>query len=56
MTEELVDSFFAMQPTGFGNPAPVFCVRGVNTADVRTIGKEGAHLRLRLVQGSEMPL
>ena len=54
MTEELVESFSAMQPTGFGNPAPVFCVRGVNTADVRTIGKEGAHLRLRLVQGSDM--
>ena len=54
MTEELVDSFAAMQPTGFGNPAPVFCVRGVNTADVRTIGKEGAHLRLRLVQGGDM--
>ncbi|MDO5378978.1 MAG: DHHA1 domain-containing protein, partial [Clostridia bacterium] len=54
MTEELVEAFSAMQPTGFGNPAPVFCVRGVHTADVRQIGKEGAHLRMRLMQGSEM--
>ena len=54
MTEDFVESFSAMQPTGFGNPAPVFCVRGVNTTDVRTIGKEGAHLRMRLCQGSEM--
>ena len=54
MTEEFVDAFSAMQPTGFGNPAPVFCVRGVHTTDVRTIGKDGAHLRLRLAQGSEM--
>lgn len=54
MTEELVEAFSAMQPTGFGNPAPVFCVRGVHTADVRQIGKDGAHLRMRLVQGSEM--
>lgn len=54
MTEELVESFSAMQPTGFGNPAPVFCVRGVSTTDVRAIGKDGAHLRLRLVQGSDM--
>ena len=54
MTEELIDAFSAMQPTGFGNPAPVFCVRGVNTTDVRQIGKEGAHLRMRLSQGSEM--
>lgn len=54
MTEELVEAFSAMQPTGFGNPAPVFCVRGVHTADVRQIGKDGAHLRMRFVQGSEM--
>lgn len=54
VTQELVDAFGAMQPTGFGNPAPVFCVRGVNTADARAIGKDGAHLRLRLVQGGEM--
>ena len=54
MTEELVDAFSAMQPTGFGNPAPVFCVRGVHTTEVRTIGKEGAHLRMKLAQGSDM--
>lgn len=54
MTEELVGAFASMQPTGFGNPAPVFCVRGVHTADVRQIGKEGAHLRMRLVEGGEM--
>lgn len=54
MTEGLIEAFSAMQPTGFGNPAPVFCVRGVNTTDVRQIGKEGAHLRMRLSQGSEL--
>ena len=54
ITEELVEAFSAMQPTGFGNPAPVFCLRGVQTADVRTIGKENAHLRMRLSQNGEM--
>ena len=54
MTEELVSAFSAMQPTGFGNPAPVFCVRGVNTTDVRQIGKEGAHLRMRLSHNGEL--
>ena len=54
MTEAFVDAFSAMQPTGFGNPAPVFCVRGVHTTDVRTIGKDGVHLRMRLAQGSDM--
>lgn len=54
ITEELVDAFSAMQPTGFGNPAPVFCLRGVQTADVKAMGKDGAHLRMRLVQNGEM--
>lgn len=54
MTEAFVDAFSTIQPTGFGNPAPVFCVRGVHTTDVRTIGKDGAHLRMRLAQGSDM--
>ena len=54
MTEALVQAFASMQPTGFGNPAPVFCVRGVHTTDVRAIGKENAHLRMRLSAGSEM--
>ena len=54
MTEELINAFSSMQPTGFGNPAPVFCVRGVHTTDVKQIGKEGAHLRMRLSQGSDL--
>ncbi len=54
MTEELVDAFSAMQPTGFGNPAPVFCVRGVHTTEIHTMGKDGAHLRMKLTQGSDM--
>lgn len=54
MTDELVQAFASMQPTGFGNPAPVFCVRGVHTTDVRAIGKENAHLRMRLSGGNEM--
>ncbi len=48
ISEELVEAFGAMQPTGFGNPQPLFCLRGVHTSDVRAIGREGAHLRLRL--------
>lgn len=54
ITEELVEAFSSMQPTGFGNPAPVFCVRGVHTTDVKAIGKESAHLRMRLSNGTQM--
>ncbi len=52
-TEALIEAFSAMQPTGFGNPAPVFCVRGVHATDARAIGKDGAHLRAYLSQGGE---
>ena len=54
MTEDVIGAFSSMQPTGFGNPAPVFCVRGAHTTDVRQIGKEGAHLRMRLSQGNDI--
>ncbi len=53
MTESLVEAFEAMQPTGFGNPSPVFCVRGAQALDARAFGKDDAHLRLRLMQGGE---
>lgn len=51
--EPLVKSFEAMQPTGFGNPTPLFCLRGVAPMDTRKVGKEGAHLKLRLISGEE---
>lgn len=54
ITEELVEAFSSMQPTGFGNPSPVFCLRGVHTTDARSIGKDGAHLKMRLSSGTEM--
>ena len=54
ITEELVDAFSSMQPTGFGNPSPVFRLRGVHTTDARSIGKDGAHLKMRLSSGTEM--
>lgn len=54
LSEQLVDSFEALQPTGFGNPSPVFCLRGVTPMDMRRVGKEGAHLKLRLADGDEV--
>ena len=54
LTQELVDGFEALQPTGFGNPAPIFCLRGVTPMDMRRVGKEGAHLKLRLAAGDEV--
>ena len=41
----------AFAPTGMGNPAPVFHTRA-KVADARRVGRDGAHLSLRLTDGT----
>lgn len=41
----------AFAPTGMGNPAPVFYTRA-KVADARRVGRDGAHLSLRLTDGT----
>jgi single-stranded-DNA-specific exonuclease len=48
------DTFMAMQqlaPFGQGNPVPTFLSRKVDVADLRTMGTNGEHLRLKVRQG-----
>jgi len=48
------DTFMAIQqlaPFGQGNPAPTFLSRRVDVADLRTMGTNGEHLRLKVRQG-----
>ena len=52
--EALVAQLERLQPTGFGNPAPVFCLRGAAPVEARAVGKEGAHLKLYLAQDGEV--
>ena len=49
ITETLVNSFSGMQPNGFGNQQAVFYLCGVRTAELRRIGKDNSHLRMKLV-------
>jgi len=44
----LVDSF---EPTGLGNPAPVFLTEGVGVVDARVVGRDSTHLKLTLMEG-----
>ena len=47
------DTFHIIQqlaPFGRGNPVPIFLSRGVEVIDCRTMGNNGAHLRLKLKQ------
>ena len=48
-----VERLNAIQPTGMGNPAPVFrCAADVREA--RAVGRDGAHLKLRLMQDDRL--
>jgi len=47
----LIASFAQLAPFGVGNPEPVFLSRDLEVTDIRTMGADGEHLRLRLRDG-----
>jgi hypothetical protein len=47
VTEQAVRQMELLQPTGFGNPAPVL-LGEVSIDSVRTVGKQGVHLKMEL--------
>lgn len=49
ITPGLIAVLDRLQPTGFGNPAPVFRAE-VEVLEARAVGMEGAHLKLTLAQ------
>ena len=49
ITPAMIAALEALQPTGFGNPAPVFRTTA-ELVDARAVGAEGAHLKLTLSQ------
>jgi single-stranded-DNA-specific exonuclease len=48
VTEELWNNIRGFEPFGFGNPEPVFSTAGVSIVDMRLVGMEGKHLKLRV--------
>ncbi len=45
----LYDTLTQIEPTGQGNPTPVFLSRNVEVVNHRVVGQGGSHLQLRLV-------
>lgn len=45
LTLDLAHALSALQPHGAGNPAPRFLLRGATVSQVRTVGREGSHLK-----------
>ncbi len=50
VTQEFVHKLNQLQPTGFGNPSPLFATMAKITA-AAAVGKNGDHLRMTLEQG-----
>ncbi|MBQ8109855.1 MAG: single-stranded-DNA-specific exonuclease RecJ [Clostridia bacterium] len=50
VTSGFVAALEDLQPTGFGNPAPLFRA-SAEVVEARAVGAEGAHLKLTLAQG-----
>ncbi len=48
----LIDRLELLQPTGFGNPSPVFLARDASVQQARKVGNQGQHLKLSLASGS----
>lgn len=53
-TDALADDLECLAPFGFGNPAPLFYVRGAKVERRRACGAQGAHLQLAIRDGSRV--
>jgi len=51
----LIENLKKFAPFGVGNPTPVFLTKGVQVANVRSVGSEGKHLRLQVRSTSYEP-
>jgi single-stranded-DNA-specific exonuclease len=49
----ILNDLHLLEPTGRGNPEPLFASSGVVVRHARGVGKEGAHLKLNLQAGSK---
>jgi len=48
ITKDLYNTIQTLSPFGMGNPEPVFLTKGVIVEDIRLIGKEKRHIKLKV--------
>ncbi len=51
---ELLKELDLLQPTGYGNPDPLFVARGVKVVNSRPVGRDASHLKLSLSDGKKV--
>ena len=54
LTMDLLKELDYLQPTGYGNPDPVFVARGVKVVKSKTVGRDASHLKLTLGDGKKV--
>ena len=52
VTLEMTERLEELEPTGCGNPSPVFLTRGATLQEARRVGRDQSHLKLTLVDGN----
>ncbi|MBI5358945.1 single-stranded-DNA-specific exonuclease RecJ [Candidatus Amesbacteria bacterium] len=45
---ELLSKLKELEPFGLGNPSPVFSTSGVEVSNVKSVGKDGKHMKLKV--------
>ena len=48
---EMLEHLNYLEPTGYGNPRPVFVSRNLSLKSARTVGRDKSHLKLRVSDG-----
>jgi single-stranded-DNA-specific exonuclease len=53
LNEVLYEALCALEPCGHDHPTPILCSRRLRVVDKRLVGKDNAHLKLRLSDGDQ---
>ncbi|HVN67715.1 MAG TPA: hypothetical protein VMT55_05015, partial [Candidatus Sulfotelmatobacter sp.] len=48
----LIKELDVLEPHGQGNPSPIFMTGGLTLTDIRKVGADGAHLKLKFTDGN----
>ncbi len=54
ITDSLVSKLNEFEPVGLGNPTPTFVTDNVGVLDIRSVGRENKHLKLKLIHGETL--
>lgn len=56
VTDDLMRDIQLLEPTGNANPSPTLAVNGVRVLEMRTVGRDDRHLKLKIARAGQPPL